>query len=159
MKKVTFLLATLLIGGMMLMGCKKDNPQTPDTPSSKTAKVTYNISNTMMGAITSDCFKYTLTYMGADGNTVTVNDVSLPWTSPELTVTLPFNAKLEGKATYKEEELPDQVYYGEVPTINVNGSPFEMGDEGIKFSAKNVFLMLIAENPDMLNFSVAGKVE
>ena len=37
MKKVMFLLATLLIGGMMFTGCKKDNPQpTPDTPSTPT---------------------------------------------------------------------------------------------------------------------------
>ena len=30
MKKVTFLLATLLIGGLMLTGCKKDPQPTPD---------------------------------------------------------------------------------------------------------------------------------
>ena len=30
MKKVTFLLVTLLIGGMMLTGCKKDPQPTPN---------------------------------------------------------------------------------------------------------------------------------
>jgi hypothetical protein len=113
-----------------------------------------------MGFTTSDCFKYTLTYVGADGNQVTVNDVTLPWTSPEITVTtLPFNAKIEGVATYKEEELPEQVGYGEVPSIVVNGSPLAIGEEGIKSSGKNVFLMLMAQNPDMLKFSLSAKVE
>ena len=46
MKKLTFLLATLLIGGLMLTGCKKDNPQpTPDTPSRLTSTI---LSNTRM---------------------------------------------------------------------------------------------------------------
>ncbi len=162
MKKVTFLLAALLIGGMMLTGCKKDDPQptpTPD-PEPTTTKVVYKVNNTFMGFTTSDCFKYTLTYVGADGNQVTVNDVTLPWTSPEITVTtLPFNAKIEGVATYKEEELPEQVGYGEVPSIVVNGSPLAIGEEGIKSSGKNVFLMLMAQNPDMLKFSLSAKVE
>ena len=62
MKKVTFLLATLLIGGMMFTGCKKDNPQpTPDptpTPTPTTAKVTYKVDNKMstLPFVTSDCF-------------------------------------------------------------------------------------------------------
>ena len=117
MKKVTFLLATLLIGGMMLTGCKKEDPKPTPTPT--TAKVTYKVDNKMntLPFVTSDCFKYTITYVGADGNNVTVNDVTLPWTSPELTVTLPFDAKMEGKYTYKEEELPDQVGFGQITYI------------------------------------------
>jgi len=46
MKKVTFFLAALLIGGMMFTSCKKDDPQptpTPD-PVSKTAKVVYKLA-------------------------------------------------------------------------------------------------------------------
>ena len=161
MKKVTFLFAALLIGGLLFTGCKKD-PQptpTPDTPTT-TTKVVYKVDNTIPNFTTSDCFKYTLTYVGADGNTVTVNDVSLPWTSPEITVkTLPFNAKIEGEAKFKEEELPDQVFFGEVPTIYVDGSPIANGTEGIRTHSKAIFLDLLSKNPDMLKFSLSTTVQ
>ena len=162
MKKVTFLLATLLIGGMMLTGCKKDNPQpTPDpTPTPTTAKVTYMVGNTYGAFTTSDCFKYTITDVGADGNKVTVNDVTLPWTSPELTVKLPFDAKMEGKYTYKEEELPDQVAFGQITSIVSGNKPIANGEGDIIASlAKAGFLQYISQHPDVVNFSLSGRVE
>ena len=161
MKKVTFLLATLLIGGMMFTGCKKDNPQpTPDpTPTPTTAKVTYMVGNTYGSFTTSDCFKYTITYVGADGNKVTVNDVTLPWTSPELTVKLPFDAKMEGKYTYKEEELPDQVGFGQITSIVSGNKPIANGEDIIASLAKAGFLQYISQNPDVVNFSLSGRVE
>ena len=162
MKKVTFLLATLLIGGMMLTGCKKDEPQPTPTPAPTTAKVTYKVDNQMSALpfTTSDCFKYTITYVGADGNKVTVNDVTLPWTSPELTVTLPFDAKMEGKYTYKEEELPDQVCYGQIPSI-LSGEKLVAieSSTNIVSGSKESFLNYISQNPDKVNFSLSGKVE
>ena len=157
-----FLLATLLIGGMMFTGCKKDNPQpTPDpTPTPTTAKVTYMVGNTYGSFTTSDCFKYTITYVGADGNNVTVNDVTLPWTSPELTVKLPFDAKMEGKYTYKEEELPDQVGFGQITSIVSGNKPIANGEGDIIASlAKAGFLQYISQNPDVVNFSLSGRVE
>ena len=48
MKKVMFLLATLLIGGMMFTGCKKDNTPGSD-PASKTFKVSYALGNKTSG--------------------------------------------------------------------------------------------------------------
>jgi hypothetical protein len=161
MKKVTFLLATLLIGGMMLTGCKKDNPQpTPDpTPTPTTAKVTYMVGNTYGSFTTSDCFKYTITYVGADGNKVIVNDVTLPWTSPELTVTLPFDAKMEGKYTYKEEELPDQVGFGQITSIVSGNRPIANGEDVIASLAKAGFLQYVSQNPDVVSFSLSGRVE
>lgn len=164
MKKVTFLLATLLIGGMMLTGCKKEDPKpTPTpTPTPTTAKVTYKVDNKMntLPFVTSDCFKYTITYVGADGNNVTVNDVTLPWTSPELTVTLPFDAKMEGKYTYKEEELPDQVGFGQITSIVSGNKPIANGEGDIIASlAKAGFLNYISQNPDAVNFSLSGRVE
>ncbi len=161
MKKVTFLLATLLIGGMMLTGCKKDDPQpTPDpTPTPTTAKVTYMVGNTYGSFTTSDCFKYTITYVGAEGNKVTVNDVTLPWTSPELTVKLPFDAKMEGKYTYKEEELPDQVAFGQITNIVSGNKPIANGEDIIASLAKAGFLQYISQNPDAVNFSLSGRVE
>lgn len=162
MKKVTFLLATLLIGGMMFTGCKKDNPQpTPDpTPTPTTAKVTYMVGNTYGSFTTSDCFKYTITYVGADGNKVTVNDVTLPWTSPELTVKLPFDAKMEGKYTYKEEELPDQVAFGQITSIVSGNKPIANGEgDNIASTTKAGFLQYISQNPDAVSFSLSGRVE
>ena len=164
MKKVTFLLATLLIGGMMLTGCKKDDPKpTPTpTPTPTTAKVTYKVDNKMttLPFVTSDCFKYTITYVGADGNKVTVNDVTLPWTSPELTVTLPFDAKMEGKYTYKEEELPDQVGFGQITYIYSGEKLIATGtDDNIVSLPKAGFLNYISQNPDAVNFSLSGRVE
>jgi hypothetical protein len=164
MKKVTFLLATLLIGGMMLTGCKKDDPKpTPDTPSTPTtAKVTYKIDNKMSSLpfVTSDCFKYTITYVDADGKQVTVNDITLPWTSPELTVTLPFDAKMEGKYTYKEEELPDQVCFGQITTIFSGEKPIANGSgDNIASLTKAGFLHYVSENPDVTSFSLSGRVE
>ena len=159
-----FLLAALLIGGMMFTGCKKDDPQpTPDpTPTPTTAKVTYKVDNKMttLPFVTSDCFKYTITYVGADGNNVTVNDVTLPWTSPEITVTLPFNAKMEGKYTYKEEELPDQVGFGQITRIFSGETLIAVGPDDIIASLpKDGFLNYISQNPDAVNFSLSGSVE
>ena len=159
-----FLLAALLIGGMMFTGCKKDDPQpTPDpTPTPTTAKVTYKVDNKMttLPFVTSDCFKYTITYVGADGNNVTVNDVTLPWTSPEITVTLPFNAKMEGKYTYKEEELPDQVAFGQITRIFSGETLIAVGpDDNIASLTKAGFLNYISQNPDAVNFSLSGSVE
>ncbi len=164
MKKVTFLLATLLIGGMMLTGCKKEDPKpTPDpTPTPTTAKVTYKVDNKMttLPFVTSDCFKYTITYVGADGNSVTVNDVTLPWTSPELTVKLPVDANMEGKYTYKEEELPDQVAFGQITSIVSGNKPIANGvGDNIASLSKAGFLQYISQNPDAVNFSLSGRVE
>ena len=161
MKKVTFLLATLLIGGLMLTGCKKNDPQpTPDpTPTPTTAKVIYEVTNKQGVFAASDCFKYTITYVGADGNSVTVNDVTLPWTSPEITVNLPFNAKVEGKATYNEASIPDIVTFGRTPSITADGKLVAIGNDAYQAVSKERFLALVAENSDMLSFSLSEKVE
>ena len=109
--------------------------------------------------VTSDCFKYTITYVGADGNNVTVNDVTLPWTSPELTVTLPFDAKMEGKYTYKEEELPDQVGFGQITYIYSGEKLIATGTDNIVSLPKAGFLNYISQNPDATSFSLSAKVE
>ena len=158
MKKLSFLLATLLIGGMMFTGCKKDDPQPTPDPVSKTAKVVYKIGNTSLNQTVSNCFKYTVSYLGANGQMVTVNDVTLPWSSPEITVTLPFTAKIEGNATYNEADLPDQVVYGCIYYISANGIEFQ--HVGSLYSAsKEGFIHIMAENPDVLKFSYSKTIE
>ena len=159
MKKVTFFLAALLIGGMMFTGCKKDDPQPTPTPEpeSKTAKVVYKLGNSTMVQTVSDCFKYTFSYLGADGQMVTVNDVTLPWTSPELTVTLPFTAKIEGQATFNEADLPDPVIFGQLYYLYANGDECQFGGE-LMAVERNAFMPYLAENPDILKFSYSKTI-
>lgn len=158
MKKLSFLLATLLIGGMMFTGCKKEDPKPTPDPVSKTTKVVYTIGNTSLNQTVSNCFKYTVSYLGADGQMVTVNDVTLPWSSPEITVTLPFTAKIEGNATYNEADLPDQVVYGCVYYISANGVEFQH-QGGLYSASKEGFIHIMAENPDELKFSYSKTIE
>ena len=84
MKKLSFLLATLIIGGMMLTGCKKSEstPEPEPTPVSTAYRVVYTVSNTnvLQTAFISDCFKVDVTYTDANGESVTVNGATLPWT-------------------------------------------------------------------------------
>ena len=159
MKKVTFFLAALLIGGMMFTGCKKDDPQPTPTPEpeSKTAKVVYKLGNSTMVQTVSDCFKYTFSYLGADGQMVTVSDVALPWTSPELTVNLPFTAKIEGQATFNEADLPDPVIFGQLYYLYANGDECQFGGE-LMAVERNAFMPYLAENPDILKFSYSKTI-
>ena len=158
MKKVTFLLATLLIGGLMLTGCKKDPQPTPDPdPQPTTTKVVYKLSNSSMSQTGSDCFKYTFSYQGADGQMVAVNDVTLPWTSPELTVTLPFTAKIEGQATFNEADLPETVVYGRVYSFFVNGSKFHNFEYIVPYS-KEGFIQYVSDDPNVLKFNYSTAI-
>lgn len=154
MKKVTLLLVTLLIGGMMFSGCKKDQP----TPTTKTVKIAYKVDNNQpeMGTA-SDCFTYTISYVGVDGKLVTVNNIKLPWTSPEFEVTLPFTAKVEGNATFNEAELPDQVVFRSIRTIYVNSGQYTDGT--LSFLSKDRFLEEYAANPDLLKFNFSKTLE
>jgi hypothetical protein len=162
MKKVMFLLATLLVGGMLLTGCKKDTtptptPSTPDTPSTPTTrKVVYKLDKTVYIAMISyqisPCFHYNFSYKDADGTMVEVNEPTLPWTK-ELTVNVPFEAKIEGKVTYNEAELPDTVYFGRAALINNDG--LNTGFTG----SKEVFLQYIAARPDRLEFSNSKTIQ
>ena len=157
MKKLSFLLAALLIGGMMFTGCKKEDPKPTPDPVSKTAKVVYKIGNTSLNQTVSNCFKYTVSYLGANGQMVTVNDVTLPWTSPELTVTLPFTAKMEGQATFNEADLPDPVIFGQLYYLYANGDECQFGGE-LMAVERNAFMPYLAENPDILKFSYSKTI-
>lgn len=154
MKKVTLLLVTLLIGGIMFTGCKKDQP----TPTTKTVKIAYKVDNVQDGMGTaSDCFTYSISYVAVDGKLITVDNIKLPWTSPEFEVTLPFDAKIEGNAIFNEEELPDQVGFGSIQTIFVNKGKYTNGN--ISFLSKDRFLEKYAANPDLLKFSYSKTLE
>jgi hypothetical protein len=158
MKKLTFLLATLLIGGMMFTGCKKDNTPGSD-PASKTFKVSYALGNKTTAAlgielVTSDCFKFDVTYTGANGEQVEVKGVTLPWTSPSIDVKAPFKAKIEAKPVYDEAQLPDTFAYGAIPSISKDGAVVMTGGE-IANRTKVKFLQIMQESPEELIMKTA----
>lgn len=158
MKKVIFLLATLLIGGMMFTGCKKDNPTptpTPEpTPTPTTTTVVYKVDNTNGNLVLSDCFKLNVTYTNANGESVTETGVTLPW-SKSVEVTTPFHAKMQGEYVYNENELPDQVVSGKRYGIGAYTSGSLNIEMVGSFSSgsKESFLNLMTHNPDRLKFS------
>ena len=157
MKKLSFLLATLLIGGMMFTGCKKEYPKPTPGPESKTAKVVYELGNVADSLTASNCFKYNVSYLGADGQMVAVNDVTLPWTSPELTVALPFTAKIEGQASYNEADLSETVVFGKVYSLLVNGKEFHHDAYIVPF-LKEGFIQFVSDDPNVLKFSYSTEI-
>ena len=159
MKKASFFLATLLIGGMMFTGCKKTEPTpapTPDpTPTPTSLTVMYKVDNTNGNLVMSDCFKLNVTYTDANGQSVTESNVTLPWTK-SVEVTSPFKAKMEGEYVYNEAELPDQVVSGKRYGIgSYTGSSLNIEMMGTLGSAsKENFLNLMAAHPDRLKFTM-----
>ena len=157
MKKITLLMATLFMVSMMITGCDRDDPTptpTPD-PTPDTYTVVYMINDQANGSTMSPCFKMNVTYTDADGQLVTENNVTLPWTK-SVDVEIPFHAKMTGTLTYNEADLPETVVYGLVRGIGLytNGS----GDIEIVGSmhsaSKENFLRLITEHPDRLQFTM-----
>lgn len=150
-------MATLFMVSMMITGCDRDDPTptpTPD-PTPDTYTVVYMINNQANGSTMSPCFKMNVTYTDADGQLVTENNVTLPWTK-SVDVEIPFHAKMTGTLTYNEADLPETVVYGLVRGIGLytNGS----GDIEIVGSmhtaSKENFLRLITEHPDRLQFTM-----
>jgi hypothetical protein len=158
MKKVTFLLATLLIGGMMLTGCKKDPQPTPTpTPTPTTKTVEYKMDNTYTQESTtfiiSPCFHYKFSYKDANGTMVEVNDPTLPW-SKEITVTAPFEAKLEGIVTYNEADLPeDRINFEPLVYIKGGGTQVPQNHYVRSFPTKQKFLEYMSQHPELMSYS------
>ena len=167
MKKLTFLLATLLVGGMMLTGCKKDDPNNNnnngggETPATTTKTVVYKMDNSIkvMGVTmtVSPCFHYTFSYKDADGNMVEVNDPTLPW-SKEITVTPPFEAQLKGKVTYDESEIPSPVYFGRLGSITQD-LKHTIEEPVQSFDDKDDFIEYITDSPQKLEYNYTLSVE
>lgn len=150
-------MSTLFMVSMMITGCDRDDPTptpTPD-PTPDTYTVVYMINDQANGSTMSPCFKMNVTYTDADGQLVTENNVTLPWTK-SVDVEIPFHAKMTGTLTYNEADLPETVVYGLVRGIGLytNGS----GDIEIVGSmhtaSKENFLRLITEHPDRLQFTM-----
>ena len=158
MKKVMFMFATLLIGGLMLMGCKKTEPTptpTPDPePTPTTVSVVYQVVGEYQNLVMSDCFKLNVTYADANGESVTETGVTLPW-SKTIEVTAPFKAKMQGEFVYNVDELPEQVVFGKRYGIGVyenNGFNVSMTG-GFSTASKENFIELLEAHPDRLQFT------
>lgn len=154
MKKITLLMATLFMVSMMITGCKKDDPTPEPTPNTYT--VVYKIDNQSLvtSDIMSPCFKMNVSYTDANGQLVTENNVTLPW-SKSVDVKTPFHAKMTGKLTYNEAELPDHVVFGLIRGIGlyVNGSENVPMEGEMSGTSKENFLIIAAEHPDRLQFT------
>ena len=155
MKKVMFLLATLLIGGLMLTGCKKNPEPTPDPdPTPTTIEVAYAVTNTSSSGTLPACFRLNVTYLDANGQEVTENGVTLPW-KKVVSVTSPFHAKMVGELVYNEEELPETVVYGKRYAIVPNTDeiiPLQYSGN-FNTASKETFLNVMAQHPDRLQFT------
>lgn len=158
MKKVTFFLAALLIGGMMFTGCKKDNPTpTPEptpTPTPTTKTVVYKVAKQFGNKVYSDCFKLNVTYINAKGESVTETGVALPW-EKTIEVTSPFKAKMQGELVYNVDELPEKVTFGKCYGIGYYDNSSLVIDlmGAFLIDDKEGFLELMQAHPDRLQFT------
>jgi hypothetical protein len=165
MKKVTFLLAALLIGGMMFTGCKKDNPSdTPETEKVYTVKYelleTAEVENSMV-TVLPGC-KFNVSYVGADGQLVELQDVTAPWSVTIDNFKATLTAKMEGTVSYDESQIPEtDITFVKLPKITVVvGSENHLQDnfKVYKFNTKEKFLSAVQEHPNLLQFSVTNEL-
>ena len=171
MKKLTFLLATLLIGGMMFTGCKKDTPNnggneggggnTPTTEKVYSVKYELLESAEVEGVVSSvipGC-KFNVSYVDADGKTIEVQQVTAPWSVTIENVKTPFAAKMEGTVTYDESQIPDtNFFFVKLPMISFigTGTPSPVNSfKSYYFRSKQKFLDGVQQNPRLLQFEVS----
>jgi hypothetical protein len=165
MKKVTFLLATLLIGGMMFTGCKKDNPSdTPETEKVYTVKYelleSAEVENAMV-TVLPGC-KFNVSYVGADGQMVELQDVTAPWSVTIENFKATLTAKMEGTVSYDESQIPEtDITFVKLPKITlVAGGVNHVADnfKVYNFNTKEKFLSAVQENPRLLQYSVTNEL-
>ena len=171
MKKLSYLFAILLIGGLIISGCKKDPEPTPEPdpteeptptptpeptpePTPTETTIEYSVSNVMDSVTLSPCFHFNINYTDANGETVEVKNAQLPW-GQSIKVKPVFDAKLECVITYNEDELPETVYL--VKNIQINLPNAEIHE--YSRMTKEHFIELVEQDPNALKFSVSAKVE
>ena len=162
MKKIALILTSLLIGSMIIIGCSKkdsaanDNNNSGgggDEPTTKTM-VRYKIDTISAQYPIANVFKYKITYFVGENDSVIVNNVTLPWVSPEFEVPeKPFWAIVKGEASFNEEDIPDRAFsFSYRPTVFENGHSVWTTGKDHNFDSKQKFLDRIAEHPDLLDF-------
>lgn len=158
MKKLAFLITTLFVIALVGAGCNREEPTPtpPPTPTPETYSVVYKASNKLMfnTSTLSPCFKMNVTYTDANGQQVTENNITLPWTKT-VEIKRPFHAKFTGQLTYNEDELPETVTYG-LPhgmALYTNGYGKDSLVGALKSTSRENFLKLASEHPDRLQFT------
>lgn len=154
MKKVMFLLATLLIGGTLFMGCHKQVEPTPE-PTPTPFTMAYLVADTCFDLTLSPCFKLNVTYLDAKGQEVTENGVSLPW-EKSFEVTSPFHANMSCEIVFNEAELPETVVFGKNYGIGVYEEGklvIPMMESSFGSTSKERFLEDIEQHPYLLKFT------
>ena len=169
-KHITIIALALISLATVFSGCKKDEPDQPETKEKYVVR--YELSNIqqMVHPLTGDtitftispCFKANFSYTDADGQMKEMTDVALPW-STEIVVEKPFTAKMEGSIDYEVSELPDEVTYGTLYGIlykPVEAQVFSgeiLGQAGT--TDKERFLQFMESHPDRLKFSQEFSIE
>ena len=157
MKRISFIITSLLIGSMIMTGCSKDespasgggdNPQ-PSDPYD----YYYEITNTN-GTVTADTFiKYNITYYTSQTDSVMLENVTLPWQSEHIEIDdiLHFKAILSAQAVYSEEDIPTEPFYAGIKyTIYENSQVMSSGSKFVPMNSKDEFLTYVAEHPQAL---------
>ncbi len=169
-RHITIIALVMLSLAMTFSGCKKDNNE--EQPEAKKYIITYQLDNkfetinpsTLEPYVftLSPCFKANFTYVDANGKSVEMKNVELPWKT-EITVTAPFAAKMEGALTYNESELPEQVTYGVRGGISykrTDGSAITADiNGGFSQNPKEKFLEAIGNRPERLKIDFTKNLE
>ena len=164
-KHITIIALAMLSLATAFSGCNKSDD---DKTESKKYNVRYELDNTAKSInpstfepvvyTLSPCFKANVTYTDADGKTVELKDITLPW-QKEIIVEAPFDASVQAELTFNENELPESIVLVKSGRIEVKKDnegeeffvPFGFGD-GASTMQKAKFLQNVQERPDYLKF-------
>ena len=158
-KHITIIALALISLATVFSGCNKSDDNKTE---SKKYTVRYELDNKVdvgtAQATLSPCFKANITYKDADGKTVELKDITLPW-QKDITVEAPFDASVQAELTFNENELPESVVLVESGRIKVKKDkegeeffvPFGFGNNGSTMQ-KAIFLQRVQEQPDYLKF-------
>ena len=156
----------MLIGSMIMIGCsKKDSASNDDNNGGgqepTATKVRYKIDLIDGQYPTANIFKYTIVYYVAENDSVVLNDVTLPWSSPEFEITeKPFRAKFRGIASYNEEDIPEESFsFSYRPFIFENAYPVWSSGKDHNFVSKEKFIEYITAHPTALNIVGSHYIE
>lgn len=170
MKKHVTIIAMALLSLAAVVGCKKNNEHQDDPEPPVVVKNEYIIHYAIETQETkvdstivfTPCFKANVTYLEANGDTVKLTDVSLPW-SKDITVTAPFSAYIKGNEFYDQSELPDFVtfgYYAGFTATSVAAGIFDNEMTGYNTACpKEYFLDNLIRIEKTLKFEIQKKFE
>ena len=165
MKRIGLVLTSLLIGCMIFIGCKKDEPAPTSsnggsTPSSQPL-VSYSIDTLHGQYPTAHCFTIDITYYTGENDSVVVTDVTLPWKSETFKINkTPFRAIIKGVVHYDMEDIPDEAFsFSYRPRIFYKGTQQWTSGKNHDYASKEAFIEYITAHPTGLDFSGTHHIE